>query len=183
VLVFHSEQPWAAPVQGMHSFVFPWVLNPPSVFTIQITCGQIKKKPGIGAGLRFYSSQVGAKWLPAYRFIGMLKFPQQVKKLWKYTSEATDSLQWCHRCYHRPQLCCSPLHGVLGSDQLNKSMHKCVNGAAFYCNHDPKCIYVDGDGIKIPCRNLTEFPTEECKHVPNCHTVLPGQREPAAPEV
>jgi len=89
--------------------------------------------------------------------------------------------QWCHRCYHHPQQCSNPGHGFFGTDRLNKSMHKCANGAAFYCPHQPVCLFMDPNGIAIPCRALLTFPVAPCPHNPNCHINLPGRRAVVLP--
>jgi len=61
-------------------------------------------------------------------------------------------------------------------------MHKCVNAAAFYCEHDPKCLYMDKNGDPLPCRNKHKFPKKLCCEACKCHTTLPGYREAYAPE-
>jgi hypothetical protein len=76
--------------------------------------------------------------------------------------------QASHLCHNVPQNCINPNHLCWEKDQANKSRNRCVNGAAFYCPHEPKCIYTSLTGRYLPHRNGTRW--EECTCTENCHT-------------
>ena len=124
-------------------------------------------------GWRFTASTtIAAVGVKTYRITGVLAHPDPYTNT---VGREQQDHQWCHRCYNSPQPCCNPTHGYFGTDNINKSTTKCQNGAAFYCPHPIKCVFVDAQGIPIPCRNALVYPGP-CTHVPNCHTILPGAR-------
>jgi len=89
--------------------------------------------------------------------------------------EYNDRTKQCaHRCYRAIQICISPYHIVIKNDAENKSMGHCVNGCFIYCDHEPKCIFVDEKGHYLPCRNDVNILSyyDECDHNPNCYAYL-----------
>ena len=83
---------------------------------------------------------------------------------------ADRNTQASHLCHNIAQTCFNPRHIIWESDKRNKGRGYCVNGARFYCPHDPKCIYTNIDGVFLPHRNLDTFVVCDCADF-DCHKV------------
>jgi hypothetical protein len=110
------------------------------------------------------------------------RYKQAISRLMTVLFHGTPSSadQASHLCHNLPQNCINPNHLCWEKDQGNKSRMRCVNGAAFYCPHEPKCIYTSSTGRYLPHRNGTRW--EECTCTENCHTVNVAKEEDDAAE-
>jgi len=89
---------------------------------------------------------------------------------------SNNEKQCVHRCIPqeiRLQECINPFHMIIGSDQHNKDRNGCRYGVAYYCPHNPKCIWIDKNGRWLPCRNSIDMPVlyESCIHDPPCFNI------------
>lgn len=91
-----------------------------------------------------------------------LMFPQSAFDL-------SREIQVRHRCVlHSWQLCWNPWHLRIGTDLDNKSDIGCRFGSAFWCPHDPVCLWNNALGKPIHCRNLTETLIPTCDCIVSC---------------
>eukprot|EP00182_Erythrolobus_australicus_P005777 CAMPEP_0185830330 /NCGR_PEP_ID=MMETSP1353-20130828/775_1 /TAXON_ID=1077150 /ORGANISM="Erythrolobus australicus, Strain CCMP3124" /LENGTH=244 /DNA_ID=CAMNT_0028528219 /DNA_START=625 /DNA_END=1360 /DNA_ORIENTATION=- len=108
--------------------------------------------------------KVAGKAVALHRFVAVLAFPDRFVDLVKHGRD----LQVGHRCHHSPQLCFNPSHFRLVGDSENKDMTKCVYGLAALCPHSPKCLWMDRDGVPLPCRNRNTVAACTCLQSGSC---------------
>ena len=109
-----------------------------------------------------------------HRILTVLEFPDEYDKINTHEKQKTgDSWVCAHRCSkgtHEGKTCINPRHIVVCTQQINQSHKGCVNGCAFLCPHDPKCLFTDSNGYYLPCRNREDKLPEVCHHHVQCLT-------------
>jgi len=79
--------------------------------------------------------------------------------------------QVCHRCGR--SRCGNRRHLCLGSSEFNNKQKECKNSCAVLCTHEPKCIFVNTDGLYLPCLNdPLNFPPLICNHPQQCRIYI-----------
>lgn len=54
--------------------------------------------------------------------------------------------------------CVNPVHTTLADHNTNLSQNTCGNGCAHLCPHQPRCVWTNGEGRRMRCREIWPMP-------------------------